>query len=95
MRKWYKLLEQKPPNMMTHIRQKFLSFSYGNPDVIEKSSRSGRSGLFLKVMQEPKFVYFVLSLPKVLFIPWSKLAQRYSSILQTVKREQFGSWLLG
>lgn len=54
--------------MMTHVRQKFLSFSYGNPEAIKKSSRSGRAGLFLKVIKEPKFVYFVLSLLKVLFI---------------------------
>ena len=77
--------------MMTHVRQKFLSFSYGSPEAIKKSSRSGRAGLFLKVIKEPKFVYFVLSLLKVLFIPWSKLAQRYTPILQTMKREQFGS----
>lgn len=75
--------------MMTRVRQKFLSFSYGNPEVPEKSSR--RAGLFLKVIKEPKLVYLVLSLPKVLFIPWSKWAQKYTPILQPVKREQFGS----
>lgn len=76
--------------MMTHVRQKFLSFSYGNPEVPEKSSRSGTAGLFLKVIKEPKFVYLVL-ITKGVIHPMVKVGSKIHHILQPVKREQFGS----